>query len=198
MQLSLLKALEDLDVPLVFATGGFSYDQRYVDTCKAFKRLGQTIFLDRISVELLTSCFEAAAVHALPSWFELPGLVSLEAAGLGTPCVVTDYGTIRDYLGESAFYCNPGQTLSIRAAVDQALKVGRANSAKPDVSQFTWANSAKKMVEIYEKAIQIPLAEINLEVFEKDMEKSRQDEIDGFSKTKALNPSMSQLIKLIR
>lgn len=197
-QLSLLKALEDSDATLVFATGGFSYEKNYVDTCKSFKRQGRTIFLDRISSELLTSCFEAAAVHALPSWYELPGLVSIEAAGLGTPCVVTDNGTIRDYLGDSAYYCNPGSTLSIRAAVDRALNVGKINSPRADISSFTWAKSALKMVDIYKKAIELPLTERNLEEFEIDENKIRQEEIEGYKLMESLNPNVTKLIKLIR
>jgi len=197
-QLSLLKALEDSSVALVFAGGGFSYGESYAESCRNFKRTGKTIFLERVSPEMLTSCYEAAAVHVLPSWYELPGLASIEAAALGTPCVVTDYGTIRDYLGESAYYCIPGSTLSIRSAIDEALKTGKRNFVRPDLSRFTWANSAKRMVEIYEKALQLPLTEIDLETLVINESERKQRELADFNKMQTENPNLQNMLRMKR
>src|SRR5690606_32882033 len=106
-QRMLLKALEDTDHTVVFATSGMTYEPEYVVAVKNFRRKGKTLFFPMLDKEMLASCFAAARVHALPSWYELPGLVHLEAAQQGTPCVVTDFGTSRDYLGDDAFYCRP-------------------------------------------------------------------------------------------
>ena len=43
--------------------------------------------IDHLPQELLASAYAAAGVHALPSWMETCGLVSLEAALCGTPLV---------------------------------------------------------------------------------------------------------------
>ncbi|MCB0320817.1 MAG: glycosyltransferase, partial [Bdellovibrionales bacterium] len=77
-QLMLAKALEDVEIPLVFASGGFTYQPDYADSVRRFRRKGATFVLDRLSPEMLSSAYKAAKVHALPSWYELPGLVSLE------------------------------------------------------------------------------------------------------------------------
>ena len=71
--------------------------------------------------EELRQLYRAASVHACVSWYETPGLVSLEAALSGCKLVVTPGGSTREYFGEDAFYCRPDDAASIRAAVVQAL-----------------------------------------------------------------------------
>src|SRR5262249_11519139 len=103
-QLMLLKALETSELPIVLGTGGFASQPRYETACRAFRRAGRTHFIGKVEPALLKSMYSAARVHALPSWYELPGLVSLEAAACGATPVVSDFGTARDYFGSAAFY----------------------------------------------------------------------------------------------
>lgn len=91
-QLMLLKALENDNIPIVFADAGFSYDPSYASLCKAFRRKGPTLFTGRLTDEMLVSAFRAARVHCLPSWYELPGLVTLEAARYGCATVASSWG----------------------------------------------------------------------------------------------------------
>jgi glycosyltransferase involved in cell wall biosynthesis len=90
----------------------------------------------------------------LPSWYELPGIVNIEAARHGTNIVVTDYGTIRDYVGEDAFYCVPDDAESIERAVVSAYNAPRNAALQRRVQQFTWKNSAKRNLEIYTMALE--------------------------------------------
>jgi len=152
-QLMLLKALEESELTVVFAGGGFSYQPAYLEACKRFKRKGRTVFLDRLEPNMLASAFQAARVHALPGWLELPGLVSLEAAHFGTNVVITDFGTSRDYLGDFGFYCHPGEPQSIFNAVQAAfyspVKAGMREQAK----QFTWDKTSLRSGEIYKQVL---------------------------------------------
>ncbi|MBN2035388.1 MAG: glycosyltransferase, partial [Chitinispirillaceae bacterium] len=59
-QLMLLKALEEVGMPLVFADGGFAYLPEYLSLCKIYRRKGQTIFTGRLSNEELVSAYRAA------------------------------------------------------------------------------------------------------------------------------------------
>lgn len=152
-QLALLKALEDWDLPLVFATGGFTQEPEYDHYCRLFKRKGKTFFVDRISEQLLASAYEGATCHVLPSWYELPGLVSIEAAGRGAPVVASDAGTIKDYLGNLADYCQPDSYQSIENAIVESLKRPRTSDLRIHASQFTWAKSAERMLQLYEMAL---------------------------------------------
>ncbi|MEN9846168.1 MAG: hypothetical protein RIS36_1315 [Pseudomonadota bacterium] len=149
-QLMLLKALEDSDLTVVLAGGGFSYQPEYENAVRAFKRKGRTIILGRVTQEMLSSAYSACRIHVLPSWYELPGLVSLEAAAHGKNIVVTRTGTTEDYVGTKAFYCQPWDSDSINAAVSAAfyapVKEGLVEMAK----SYTWDNAVDKTVSAYE------------------------------------------------
>lgn len=150
-QLMLLKALEESDLTVVFVTGGFTYQPPYEEACRAIRRKGKTIFLGRIEEDLLRSAYRASRVHVLPSWYELPGLVSLEAACLGTNVVVTENGTARDYFDEYAYYCKPEDVQSMYNAVMAAYYAPTRRGLSERVSCYTWENMVTQILEIYEK-----------------------------------------------
>ncbi len=158
-QLMLLKALENSDLPLVFLTAGMTYEPEYVEVIKQFKRKGETHYFGHVEKEMLSSAYSAAKVHALPSWYELPGLVSLEAAKAGAQVVVTDYGTARDYYGDNAFYCEPHNAESIKIAVHEAYAAAdsdadRTKNIQTQVSKFTWDKTATGVLEVYREVVE--------------------------------------------
>ena len=161
-QLMLLKALEDSDLTVVLAGGGFSYQPEYEAAVKSFKRKGRTIILDRVSPEMLSSAYAACRIHVLASWYELPGLVSLEAAAHGKNIVVTRTGTSEDYLGEKAFYCQPWDSDSIYAAISAAfyapVKEGLVEMAK----NYTWDKAVDKTVSAYEGVVKGTSVEVDV------------------------------------
>jgi glycosyltransferase involved in cell wall biosynthesis len=149
-QLMLMKALEDDDVPVVFVDSGFTYQPVYVDLCKRFRRKGRTIFTGRLSEDLLISAYRAAAVHCLPSWYELPGLVTLEAARYGCVIVASSWGAIKDYMGDTIVYCEPDDPGSIRQAVNKAMALEKSDAVIRRASEFTWERSAASAMKIYQ------------------------------------------------
>ncbi|NDC36721.1 MAG: glycosyltransferase [Proteobacteria bacterium] len=149
-QLMLLKALEDSEVPVVLVGGGFTYQPEYAEAVRNFKRRGETLVLGRLEPEMLAAAYAAAKVHALPSWYELPGLVSLEAASYGCAVVVTDNGTARDYFGDCAMYCNPGDEQSIRKAIEAALAAPVSPTLRAVVEQFRWDSIGPTTVTVYQ------------------------------------------------
>ena len=152
-QLMVLKALEESELPVIFATGGFTYQADYEALCRAFKRKGRTIFLPKIEADLLASAFAASTVHVLPSFFELPGLVNIEAAKYGTNVVVSDYGTIRDYLGDDAIYCQPDSPESILAAINEGWNRPHSDKLQKRVEQYTWKAATERYLEIYSQVL---------------------------------------------
>ncbi|HMO16823.1 MAG TPA: tetratricopeptide repeat protein [Oligoflexia bacterium] len=153
-QLMLLKALEDTDYEIVFAASNFTYQPKYSELCRKFTRKrGKTHFLERLTPDELASAYQAARVHALPSWFELPGLVTLEAGKYGVSLVVSDTGTTRDYTGDFAEYCNPDSAESIKRAVDRAWEKGRSTITAAHFQQFTWDNTVKNYARIYREVL---------------------------------------------
>ncbi|MEO7425509.1 MAG: glycosyltransferase family 4 protein [Fibrobacteria bacterium] len=119
-QLMLLAALEESEVTVVFADGGFSYAPEYAEACRKFSRRGRTVFTGRLASPLLRSAYRSAKVSCLPSWYELPGLATLESALWGRQVVTTDYGTIRDYLGESCLYAEPDDVRGLAEKISEA------------------------------------------------------------------------------
>lgn len=150
-QLMLLKALEHSDIPVVLASGGFSYDADYDRAVRSFKRRGKTIIVDRLSPQMLASAYAAAKVHALPSWYELPGLVSLEAAHHGCSVVVTQLGTASDYFGPHAFYCDPWSESSICNAVTAAYYAPKNAELQRLARAYTWSQTIDQTLKAYEE-----------------------------------------------
>jgi len=149
-QLMLIHALRDVDVPLVFINSD-TIQPYYEELCRRYERKAETIFTGRVSKEMLFSAYRAARVHALPSWYELPGLVSLEAAWLGSNIVCPDWGTVRDYLGGHAFYCEPDEPGTMKSAVISALQGRYPSELQERLGGFTWETMIQKVYRIYEK-----------------------------------------------
>lgn len=152
-QLMLLKALEFSDLPIVFIGGTLSKHEDYVKAVKKFKRKAPTLLIERVEPEILASAYRACKIHVLPSWYELPGLVSLEAYASGKNVVVTDQGTIRDYLQGKAYYTKPHDEFLIYQTVREAWKAPPPLEIERWVEDFSWANMAKKTYEAYQEVI---------------------------------------------
>lgn len=154
-QLGLLEAALDLPVPLVFIGQVMEARSAYAEACKALAlRRGHVVFVDRVDHAELRNIYALAAVHALPSWRETPGLVSLEAAAAGCRVVTTSIGSTRDYFGDQAFYCHPAYQASIRSAVQSALDAQPNASLRQRIlAEYTWQRAAQATLDSYHKAL---------------------------------------------
>jgi glycosyltransferase involved in cell wall biosynthesis len=107
-------------------------------------------FLGWVEHEFLADLYKNATVHVCPSWYETPGLASLEAGAEGCNIVVTDKGSTREYFGSYAYYCEPDSILSIRAAVVKAYSAPKNNRLKNIILEnYTWEKAAEKTVLAY-------------------------------------------------
>lgn len=148
-QLSLLKALRGLKVPLVLA--GMINDPVYFALCRQ-EGEGQLVYLGHWPLAHLPPVYAAARVHVLPSRYEIPGLASLEAAAAGCQVISTRVGTAREYLGEDAWYCEPGDIAGLRRALEEALVApARATLAERMQQEYSWHKTGQKTLAVYEK-----------------------------------------------
>lgn len=152
-QLMLLKALEHSDLPVVLATGGFTYQPEYEAAIRAFRRKGKTILVGMLDQVMLSSAYAACRVHALPSWYELPGLVSLEAASRNKNIVVTRTGTTADYVGDTAFYCTPWDVDSILSAVTAAYYSPAREGLVQMAHRHTWEEAVGATERVYSEVV---------------------------------------------
>jgi len=150
-QLSLVAAMRGTGMPLVIV--GQPNPEEYRGLCRRYAD-DKVLFLDAMPQAELASAFAAAKVHALVSWFEVPGLVSMEAAAAGCNVVSTDRGSPREYLGEHAWYCDPRSVDSIREAVLAAYHAPRSDALRQRILEsFTWERAAQKTAEGYQLAL---------------------------------------------
>ena len=124
-QLRLVRAVRDLPLVLVGEHPG-QYPQPYIEECKR-EAGSNAIFLDAMNQTELVSAYAAAKVHVLASYYETPGLSNLEAAIAGCNIVTTTGGCTKEYFGDLAWYCDHGDTQSIRKAVRGAYEAPYRN-----------------------------------------------------------------------
>ena len=150
-QLGLIAALYDVPVPIVIVGQPTPQMPEYAERCRALAaQRGRVWFIDRLPHEELPGIYALAAVHALPSWRETPGLASLEAAAAGCRIVTTTIGSTRDYFGDFAWYCHPDDHASIRSAVESALSRPRSPALREHVlKNFNWRRAGEETLEAY-------------------------------------------------
>lgn len=124
-----------------------------------------TLVLDTLGQDELASAYAAARVHALPSWFETPGLSSLEAAAAGCAIVVGDRAAEREYFGDLAYYCDPASVASIREALTRAWQEYEGGRSRREalrsliLDRYTWPRAAARTIEAYSEVLGRQLAE---------------------------------------
>ena len=113
-------------------------------------------FIDEISQLELKNYYQRAKVHVLASWFETTGLSNLEAAAMGCNLVLGDRGDVRDYFGNNAWYCEPGNTESILTAINAAWQAQKIDVLQTQIfNNFTWKAAALATKEAYEDVLKL-------------------------------------------
>jgi glycosyltransferase involved in cell wall biosynthesis len=153
-QAMLLYALRGLDVEVTLT--GACYEPEYLELCRRFMTPRVRWLGPLETREEVLRLMSAAAVHVLPSWAELPGLSSLEAAAMGARVAVSNDGTECEYFGEHALYVDPQDPASIRAAVEQALSLPareRDDALDRRLARFTLAETVERTLQGYRLAL---------------------------------------------
>lgn len=159
--LMLCEALRGTGLPLVLV-GGRPNDEYEQLVRSALPP--DTLVIDPLGQDELASAYAAARVHALPSWFETPGLSSMEAAIAGCAVVVGNRGAEREYFGSGAYYCDPASVGDIRRAIVlawesfEADRPRRAELRERLMRRYTWGEAARRTVEAYERVLGCPVA----------------------------------------
>ena len=150
-QRRLIEAANALALPLVLIG---SEEARYGRLCRALA--GPTVhFLGELQGAELRDAYAAARTHALVSFYETPGLASLEAAISGNTIVASDRGSPREYFGDQAFYCQPTDLEFIKTALSAAFRATPDPALKARVLRdFTWKKTAEATLRGYRRAIE--------------------------------------------
>lgn len=152
-QLAIIRALRGSGLRLRIVGRAGDFNRRYERQCR--REAGSNVeFLGWKEPAELVELYRASAAHVSASWYETPGLASLEAASCGRPIVVTPGGATREYFGGDAEYCAPDDVVSIRRAVERALARPASNGlANRIATEFTWEVAAQETIKAYEWAV---------------------------------------------
>lgn len=152
-QLNLIKALNNTAYTLLLIGAPAPNQKNYYEECRRIAG-DNIIFKDRIPQIELIKYYKQAKVHALPSWFETCGLSTLEAAAMGCNVTITDKGYTKEYFGNDAFYCEPGNPESIFVQIEKAAKTECQTVLQQKIlSDYTWHKAAKVTSDAYKKII---------------------------------------------
>ncbi len=152
-QYNLISALNNSAYKLILIGDAAPNQPGYYRQCRDIAAENVS-FIDHLPQEQLPGYYASANVHVLPSWFEVCGLSSLEAAAMGCRVVITDKGYARSYFNGDAFYCDPSQPDTILQAINEAATANVNGELQQKVIQhYTWQKAAEKTLSVYKKYI---------------------------------------------
>lgn len=150
--LRLLKICQQFDVPMVLI--GKIINNEYGKRCLEFIRSRKnTLLITDIehSDPILSSAYAACDTLVLPSYYETPGLVALEAGLAGAKIVITKYGGTDEYFKGYVQYLEPRSSNSIKQAIEKSLSQKKNSELKEHIkNNYLWSHAAEKLVKIYE------------------------------------------------
>lgn len=155
-QLSIIEAVgevireQDTDLHLIFVGKKSGHHGEYVKLFDDQVAKNNWItYVPYTPWEEMPGIYQHAKVCVSASWFETSGLTSLEALFMGTN-VVAAGDRAREFLGNLASYCDPGDVTSIAKAIEVEYSKERPRISDEMKKEFTWVNAAQKTLKVYE------------------------------------------------
>lgn len=136
-------------------------DPRYPEAPARVRALGlegKVRFLGFIGDDELLRAYQEADALALLSRYEGFGLPVLEAMACGTPVVCADAASLPEVAGDAALLVPPDDTDAAAKALasilaDRALAARLAAAGIAQAARFTWAASARGLLETYDSLL---------------------------------------------
>jgi glycosyltransferase involved in cell wall biosynthesis len=153
-QLGLVRALRDLDLPVVLI--GKALHEDYVQLCRRHGPRNLTV-LPYLPADELPAAYAAARVHVLANWTETCGLVSLEAALADCNLVCSTAGYELEFFLDQAYYCEPTDLGTIRQAVERAFTQCESDAPRRRalreriVRDYNWPRVAELTLDVYRR-----------------------------------------------
>jgi glycosyltransferase involved in cell wall biosynthesis len=144
-QLALAKVCSRLETKLVLI--GNINDKAYFDECMKYSNVTYLGFMDSYNIY---NAYRFSRVHVLPSFMEIPGLSSLEAAASGCNIISTKEGSAGEYFKDMALYIDPYDENSIMNALEKALKQRKTGILKKHVvDNYSWNRCIESLYNCY-------------------------------------------------
>ncbi len=154
------KTLEDdknRDLNLVITGKKGWYFEGLFSKVKKLKLGRKVIFTGYIDEEDKPALCKGARLFAFPSLYEGFGLPPLEAMASGVPVISSNTSSMPEVVGEAGILISPKNKDAWVEAItrvnsDSKLREQMIDKNKIQVARFSWANTAKKTIEVYQKA----------------------------------------------
>lgn len=151
--LKLIEACHNLGFKLTLIGGLDSEDDYGLQCQQKIQEYGFT-HIPNIEQKDLIPYYYKAKVHAIVSWYETPGLSTMEAACGGCNIVSTDRGSTTEYFGNLVNYCDPFSQTSIEQAIKNAMSKKTSLGLRIKItSQYTWDGAATDTLKGYNKLV---------------------------------------------
>jgi glycosyltransferase involved in cell wall biosynthesis len=115
-------------------------------------------FTGFVPEEVLPIFYNTCDVFVYPSLYEGFGLPPLEAMSCGTPVITSNISSIPEVVGDGGILIDPFNTESLKNALKDILNNDCKRrelglKALERASHFSWKNTTKKTIEVYEKIL---------------------------------------------
>jgi glycosyltransferase involved in cell wall biosynthesis len=148
-QLALAKVCDRIGIKLVLI--GNINDKAYYDECIKHKNVSYLGFMDSYHIY---NAYRFSKLHILPSFMEIPGLSSLEAAASGCSIISTSEGSASEYFKDMALYLNPYDEASISNAIEKGIKQRKNSKLKDYVAgNYNWKRCIEELYKSYKELI---------------------------------------------
>ena len=116
------------------------------------------IFTNYVPDEDLSALFSMATVFIFPSYYEGFGLPPLEAMACNVPVISSTAPSLPEVLGDGALYFDPDspeelEDTIVKVLTDESFTEQLKRKGKKQAEKYTWEDTAKAVLSIYEKLI---------------------------------------------
>jgi len=121
------------------------------------KGLKKVIFTGQVSDSELEDIYQNAETYIFPSLYEGFGLPPLEAMARNVPVISSDHESLKEILGDSAYFFNAKKTQNISQAIlevlaDEKRREEMKKRGIEQVKKYSWFKTAAETLEAYHKA----------------------------------------------
>ncbi|MBU1125705.1 MAG: glycosyltransferase family 4 protein [Candidatus Omnitrophica bacterium] len=142
------------DIDLVIAgEWGWGYEE-ILEQAETKELKARVHFLQYVSAEELRCLYNLCEVFVLPSFYEGFGLPVSEAMACGTPTVVANNSSLKEFFSDASIMVEAHEPDSIadgirRALSDSALRQELINKGLRKAESFSWEETARKTLAVY-------------------------------------------------
>ena len=143
------------DMKLVIAGGkGHNFDPRINEMVKKYNLEDKVIFPGFVDEEDKAAVMKSAEIFCFPSFYEGFGIPILEAMSVGTPTIVSDIAPHREIAVDAALYFDPKNPEDLADKLKELInndniRQNLIQKGLERVKNFSWKNTAEKMLEIF-------------------------------------------------